>query len=402
MSRLAWLTPDAATGLITCRRLRIPIELLPMVNGALLHLIEEFNWELHGSMTVEEAVELSEIMIDDYFVGGTVCMIGSIHPYATTVLPTGVLACDGSSYLRVDYPELYAALDAVYITDPDNFTVPDLRGRGVVGTGSGVGLTPRSMGDTGGGETHQLVIAEMPTHDHGIHQHDPNLDVEAPGAPDFSAGIPLPLGTTDAEGGDGSHENMPPFESLSWGIVAFEDVPLSEGVASPFTSYPSVHVGDTASKTPIVQHTVAAGSLGADGMADLTVDLMVFNDSGATYTILIEGEFGGTSIGSIGVRIRTSVNLFTLMRVVFTLQNDGADDSQFSGIYVLNAGKWDDIDRPTRAALALEAYGGLLGMATNVASEDTSLDQVLKVSITLSGVDPAFYVDAFSSKVLQP
>lgn len=402
MPRLAWLTPDTTAGSIVCRRLHVPVELMPAVNGALLHLVETFNWELHGTMTVEEAIDLCQAMIDDYWLSEDTCLIGSINPYANAVLPVGVLACDGSSYLRTSYPLLYAVLDAVYITDADNFVLPDLRGRGIIGTGEGDGLTSRSMGDQGGEETHQLAIAEIPSHSHEVHSHDPNIDLEGAGVPDVSAGIPIPFGNTGDTGGDGSHENMPPFEALTWGIVAIETgVPCGEG-GNPYTTYPSVHVADTTSKTTIVQHTVAAGSLGVDGLVDLTVDLACFNDSGGGRDVTIEGEFGSSSIGSVKARLSNSGGNFSLLRVVFTLQNDGADDSQLAGIYVLNAGRTSNIGSPALAPLGDEAPGGVLSMATNVASEDTSLDQILKVSVKMQIADIDLYFDTFSAKVLQP
>ena len=43
---------------------------------------------------------------------------------------------------------------------------PDLRGRFVLGSGSGSGLTNREKDNVGGEETHTLTIAEMPSHNH--------------------------------------------------------------------------------------------------------------------------------------------------------------------------------------------------------------------------------------------
>jgi microcystin-dependent protein len=217
-SRRKWLTPNAAAGSTTCRRLVIPVELIAHVNGALYEMTLPWRWEEHGTMTIEEAVELSKTMLVDYMESN--CMIGSIHPYATS-LPAGVLACDGTQYARADYPILYARLSAVYIVDADNFVVPDLRGRAIIGAGAGSGLTARAVGDRGGGETHQLTTSEMPTHSHSTHQHGVDLDVEGP------VGVPQPVtgyafaSTTGNAGSGQAHENMPPFEALTWGIVAY-------------------------------------------------------------------------------------------------------------------------------------------------------------------------------------
>jgi len=163
-------------------------------------------------------------------------MLGTIFPYATTNPPAGSLACDGASYLRADYPELYAALDSAFIVDADNFIVPDLQGRTVIGVGSGAGLTTRGAGAAGGEETHVLVTSELASHTHGVtdptHAHTEGVAAPAVGA--ALVGVPIPsavpgLGMTgfsgtgltiNAAGSDAAHENMPPFTALGYAIWA--------------------------------------------------------------------------------------------------------------------------------------------------------------------------------------
>jgi hypothetical protein len=43
---------------------------------------------------------------------------------------------------------------------------PDLRGRTLIGAGLGAGLSSRALGQQAGEETHQLTVAEMPSHNH--------------------------------------------------------------------------------------------------------------------------------------------------------------------------------------------------------------------------------------------
>lgn len=145
-------------------------------------------------------------------------MIGFIAAFATATLPAGVLACDGSIYDRVDYPNLYAALDTVFILDADSFRVPDLRGRTVIGAGAGAGLTTRAAGDTGGEETHILLISELAIHVHSVADHGVSLAV-APGELPVSTPSLFPT-TTGSTGSDDPHENMQPFFTLQYGIVA--------------------------------------------------------------------------------------------------------------------------------------------------------------------------------------
>jgi len=95
-------------------------------------------------------------------------LIGTIAPYMTASPPAGMLACDGTHYLRVDYPDLYAALDSAFIVDADHFATPDLRGRVPLGAGTGTGLSTYASGDAGGQENHALTTAELAVHNHGL------------------------------------------------------------------------------------------------------------------------------------------------------------------------------------------------------------------------------------------
>jgi hypothetical protein len=127
MSKHAWLTSDALPDDdFICRRLRIPNTLLAVanVNGALLSLCEPQNWELFGAATIEETVAAMTKMYDEYSLGEP-CLIASIILYATESTPQGTLPCDGATYNRVDYPELYAALNSIYIIDADTFVTPN-------------------------------------------------------------------------------------------------------------------------------------------------------------------------------------------------------------------------------------------------------------------------------------
>lgn len=75
---------------------------------------------------------------------------GSIIMWRTTTPPAGWALCDGSSQ----------NVGGVQVN------VPDLRGRFVLGAGQGHNLTERTVGTTGGSETHTLTESEMPLHRH--------------------------------------------------------------------------------------------------------------------------------------------------------------------------------------------------------------------------------------------
>ncbi|CAF3335590.1 unnamed protein product [Rotaria socialis] len=94
------------------------------------------------------------------------------------VTPNGWLRADGSGAHREKYPDLFNVIGDFYGSRDDAgiFNLPDLRGRVLVGTGKGIGLTHRKLGNDFGSEQHILTQSEMPTHVHPLddpgHSHD--------------------------------------------------------------------------------------------------------------------------------------------------------------------------------------------------------------------------------------
>lgn len=231
-----YLTPDAPLPSQTaCFRLKIPNNLtfIGAVKTALLDLTRSWRWEIYGSMTPEEAARAALDMYNEFNQDTGWCMIGAIYPYATTQAPENTLECDGSSHLRTDYPQLYAALDSAFIIDTDHFATPDLRARNVVGangTLSGFGLL--SVGQTGGEAQHTLTTSELAAHSHTTNPHTHsevtavatviNGGLEAPAAsatPSIGVtGSASP--STNNAGSSDPHNNVQPFLALKYCIVA--------------------------------------------------------------------------------------------------------------------------------------------------------------------------------------
>ena len=102
-------------------------------------------------------------------------------------------------------------------SDYFNFLVPDARGRSILGTGAGAGLTTRVIGATGGLETaaasvtgsHVLTTAEMPAHTHTAPS---NAEASGGGANNsFLRGSPTVSSiATSSTGGDGGHTHTTP------------------------------------------------------------------------------------------------------------------------------------------------------------------------------------------------
>lgn len=171
-------------------------------------------------------------------------LVGQVVPILMGTIPENMLLCDGTQYLRVDYPSLYAILDSVFIDDADHFTLPDLRGRVVVGSGNGPGLSPYSVGATGGEERHALSQIEGPSHAHVIndpgHSHGPASPsivfrgAHAGGASGYATtnvgqvvdqitatGSAMTGLSMEDSGSNVPHNNIQPYLSLNWAVVAF-------------------------------------------------------------------------------------------------------------------------------------------------------------------------------------
>ena len=89
---------------------------------------------------------------------------GEIICVDLTSAPTGYLNCDGSSVDKNDYPELFEAIGYRHGGSGDNFNLPDLRGRFILGSKTG----SHAIGSTGGSETKTLNIGHMPKHKHDV------------------------------------------------------------------------------------------------------------------------------------------------------------------------------------------------------------------------------------------
>jgi len=189
------------------------LEFIAQVADSLYSLCVDDNWEEGGTVTVDEATQAAIAMFWSFKP-----MVGTIFPVLWETIPDNYLLCDGAGYLRVDYPVLNSNLPAAFIVDADNFVVPDLLGRSIVGAGSGSGLTARTPGDMSGEEVHTLVSSEMPSHTHSISVPGISLPY-APGAVPADAPPAVPS-ISGSAGGDGSHNNMHPYTVITYVIVA--------------------------------------------------------------------------------------------------------------------------------------------------------------------------------------
>ena len=89
---------------------------------------------------------------------------GTMTMFAGSSAPAGYLLCDGTMYSTAAYPDLFAVIGYTYGGSGSTFNVPDMRGRFGEGVSSGVSnISNKSLGQTGGEETHTLTTGELPS-----------------------------------------------------------------------------------------------------------------------------------------------------------------------------------------------------------------------------------------------
>ena len=138
---------------------------------------------------------------------------GTVVPFAGVAAPAGWLLCDGTSISRSTYAVLFSVIGAAYgAVDGNTFRVPDFRRRVPVGAGgTATSVLGNALGNLGGEEFHTLSIAEMPSHNHSIHDTDHN---STPARVDYTDGeygtYFANRGTTGYSGGNQPHNIMQP------------------------------------------------------------------------------------------------------------------------------------------------------------------------------------------------
>lgn len=257
---MPYLTPDTPSGDTLARRLCIPVEIAHIVSGALYDLIAIYNWEKFGTLTPEEAVALAWQVLDCYNQEDDDAMIGELVSYLSTNPPYGVLQCTGQTLNNAAYPLLAASLDAVFDNGDGTFTLPDFRGRTVIGEGAGPGLTNRAFEATGGEETHLLTTAEMPSHLHSVNDNSLTAVFIAPG--EVPAVVTLVPGVTGSTGGGGAHNNMPPYGVAKIGIR----------YASPLSEQTVIITRNVGEILAMAVTAAPSGYLACDGSSHLRVD----------------------------------------------------------------------------------------------------------------------------------
>jgi microcystin-dependent protein len=163
--------------------------------------------------------------------------LGDIRMFAGNFAPRGNALCNGQLLPVSQNTALFSLIGTTYGGDGINtFALPDLRSRFPVHQGTGVGLTPRVMGQVSGEESVTLLLNTIPTHTHPANcnasigdQSNPqnNFWAATSGAAklDSSAAANVTLNNASVvnTGGNQPHENRPPFLAVNF-IIALDGI----------------------------------------------------------------------------------------------------------------------------------------------------------------------------------
>lgn len=164
--------------------------------------------------------------------------VAEIRLFGGNFAPRGWAFCAGQILAIQQNTALFSLLGTTYGGNgTSTFGLPNLRDRIAIGAGQGPGLSPRSIGETGGVSSVTLATTQMPQHTHAP-QGSASAGTSAdPGNAVWAANVggrtPPPLyantapGTAMATaalaqaGGNQSHENLQPVLGMNY-IIALQ------------------------------------------------------------------------------------------------------------------------------------------------------------------------------------
>ena len=154
--------------------------------------------------------------------------IGEIRMFGGNFAPQGWAFCNGQLLAISENDALFNLIGTTYGGDGQTtFALPDLRGRVPVHMGQGPGLSNYIIGQNGGSETVTLTVNQIPSHAHPAQaQSEPGNQTSptngawaASNLSQYSgnnANATMNLQAVGAAGGSQPHDNMLPFQCVSF------------------------------------------------------------------------------------------------------------------------------------------------------------------------------------------
>jgi len=162
--------------------------------------------------------------------------VGEIRVFGFNFAPTGWAFCQGQVMPIAQNAALFSLLGTTYGGNgTSTFALPNFQGRVPVHQGQGIGLSPYTLGQSGGASTVTLSTNQMPAHAHGVQCLAGGGNSNTPvnnGFAEVTAGrgmVNLYAATSDGTtmnaaalttaGGGGAHNNMAPFLGVGFCIA---------------------------------------------------------------------------------------------------------------------------------------------------------------------------------------
>lgn len=171
---------------------------------------------------------------------------GEIRPFAFNFAPANWAFCAGQLLPVAQNTALFSIIGNRFGGDGrTTFSLPNLQGRSAMGSGVGLGLTPRNVGDAVGSMSASLTIDAMPSHGHAVTVQNGNGTATSPVGNYWAKGVtagsrPLPAKTYAVQGADGAmaptligvsgtgqaHDNAQPYLVLNLCICLVGEFPV--------------------------------------------------------------------------------------------------------------------------------------------------------------------------------
>lgn len=165
--------------------------------------------------------------------------VGEIRAVGFNFAPTGWALCNGQLMSISQNTALFSLLGTYYGGDgKSTFALPNLQGCAPMHQGNGTGLTPRTIGESGGEASVTLQQSQLPSHSHSA-MNAATSNASSPANAVFGGGggrgrepAYAPMSSSTAQmnayavgmaGNSQPHNNMPPYLTVNF-IIALQGI----------------------------------------------------------------------------------------------------------------------------------------------------------------------------------
>lgn len=161
--------------------------------------------------------------------------LAEIRIFTGNFAPRGWAFCQGQILSIAQNTALFSLLGTTYGGNGQTtFALPNLAGRVPVGTGTGPGLSTKTLGEAAGAETVTLLATQMPAHTHQLRGSSGAPTTNSPSNALLptatsrvyntgSADTGMNAAAVAIQGGSQPHENMQPYLAVNY-IIATQGI----------------------------------------------------------------------------------------------------------------------------------------------------------------------------------